>query len=102
MGLSKYLEHPLILVSSWLIIWITYSLDSDTDAIVQKVIRHRFSNHTVIAVVHRVETIVDFDRVAVFSEGGLVEFDDPTVLLENETSLFKKLCDARGCVREST
>ncbi|OKL58717.1 hypothetical protein UA08_06043 [Talaromyces atroroseus] len=74
----------------------TSSLDSEIDAMVQNVIRQRFQNHTIIAISHWIESILGFDRVAVFREGELVEFDAPTVLMKREASFFKELCVARG------
>jgi ABC-type multidrug transport system ATPase subunit len=69
----------------------TASIDHDTDDLVQKIIRTHFSKHTVIAIAHRLNTIVDFDRVAVINAGELVEFDTPDNLLAREHSFFKDL-----------
>ena len=69
----------------------TASLDFDTDELVQKVIRASFKNHTVIAIAHRLQTIVDYDNVAVVSDGLLAEYGPPQSLLSNEQSLFAKL-----------
>lgn len=57
----------------------------------QRVIRQKFSGHTIIAVAHKLETILDFDKVAVLDEGSLVEFDSPDALLSNPSSAFSKL-----------
>lgn len=49
----------------------TASIDSATDAILQKVIRQQFSSCTVITIAHRVPTVTDSDRVLVLSYGML-------------------------------
>jgi ATP-binding cassette subfamily C (CFTR/MRP) protein 1 len=56
----------------------------------QRVIREKFSNHTVLAVAHKLDTILDFDKVALLEGGRLVEFDDPYTLLSTD-SAFNKL-----------
>ena len=56
----------------------------------QRVIREKFSNHTILAVAHKLDTILDFDKVAMLEAGELIEFDDPYTLLSTE-SAFKKL-----------
>ena len=45
----------------------TASIDSTTDAILQRIIREEFSNCTVITVAHRVPTVIDSDMVMVLS-----------------------------------
>ncbi|XP_047963143.1 LOW QUALITY PROTEIN: ABC transporter C family member 8-like [Salvia hispanica] len=60
----------------------TASIDSATDAILQKIIREEFANCTVITVAHRVPTVVDSDMVLVLSNGELVEYDEPSKLME--------------------
>lgn len=60
----------------------------------QRLIRRKFVNHTIIAVAHRIETIMDFDKVAVLDAGRLVEFDSPYNLLDVPGSAFGKLYNA--------
>lgn len=67
------------------------SIDGKTEETMQRLIRKKFANHTVIAVAHRIETIMDFDKVAVLDTGRLVEFDNPYKLLESPGSAFTKL-----------
>ncbi|KAK6264217.1 hypothetical protein SCA6_019651 [Theobroma cacao] len=56
----------------------TASIDSATDAILQRIIRQEFSGCTVVTVSHRVPTVIDSDMVMVLSYGKLMEFDEPT------------------------
>jgi ATP-binding cassette, subfamily C (CFTR/MRP), member 1 len=57
-------------------------------------IRKKFPGHTIIAVAHRLDTIMDFDKVAVLDGGQLVEFDSPYSLLEVPGSAFSRLYNA--------
>lgn len=57
----------------------------------QAVIREEFRHCTVISVAHRLNTIIDFDRVAVLHAGSIVECDKPQTLLTREGSRFKEL-----------
>ena len=67
------------------------SLDDVTDALIQRIIRQKFSRHTIIAVAHKLDTITDFDKVAVLDKGSLVELDSPYKLLAQPNSAFGKL-----------
>ncbi|XP_072965650.1 ABC transporter C family member 8-like isoform X1 [Typha angustifolia] len=69
----------------------TASIDSATDAILQRVIRKEFSSCTVITIAHRVPTVTDSDMVMVLSFGELVEYDKPSNLMENKNSAFSNL-----------
>ncbi|KAI3512555.1 hypothetical protein L1887_19871 [Cichorium endivia] len=68
----------------------TASIDSTTDAILQRIIREEFSSCTVITVAHRVPTVIDSDKVMVLSFGKMVEYDEPSKLLATD-SFFSKL-----------
>ncbi|KAK4157426.1 ABC transporter [Chaetomidium leptoderma] len=69
----------------------TSSIDAKTEETMQRLIRRKFANHTIIAVAHRIETIMDFDKVAVLDAGRLVEFDSPYNLLDVPGSAFARL-----------
>ncbi|KAE8407397.1 multidrug resistance-associated protein [Aspergillus pseudonomiae] len=71
----------------------TSSLDSKTDARVQKVIRESFADCTVIMVAHRIHTLLDFDRVAVLDSGRIIETGHPRELLDKPDGAFAKLLE---------
>ncbi|KAE8368379.1 hypothetical protein BDV27DRAFT_168126 [Aspergillus caelatus] len=60
----------------------TSSIDTKTDDLIQSLIRSEFADHTVIAIAHRLETIVDFDEIIVVDAGRVEEQGPPAVLLE--------------------
>ncbi|XP_062074489.1 ABC transporter C family member 10-like [Humulus lupulus] len=69
----------------------TASMDNTTDAILHTTIRREFVDCTVITVAHRIPTVMDCTKVLAISDGLLVEFDEPTKLINNEGSLFGQL-----------
>jgi ATP-binding cassette subfamily C (CFTR/MRP) protein 1 len=69
----------------------TANIDHQTDALVQESLRENFKSHTIITIAHRINTIIDYDRVLVLKNGSIVEFDSPQVLLANPDSLFAKM-----------
>lgn len=54
-------------------------------------LRSKFASHTVIVVAHKLDTVLDFDKVVVMNQGQLVEYGEPYKLLEREGSWFKSL-----------
>lgn len=66
-----------------------------TDSLIQKTIRTKFSECTVITIAHRLNTIMDCDRVLVVENGYAVELDHPHRLLKNGGS-FKSMVDQTG------
>ncbi|TVU04046.1 hypothetical protein EJB05_50394, partial [Eragrostis curvula] len=65
----------------------TASVDSQTDAAIQRIIREEFVDCTVISIAHRIPTVMDSDRVLVLDEGLVKEFDAPAKLM-GRPSLF--------------
>lgn len=62
-----------------------------TDEFIQRTIRKKFADCTVLTVAHRLNTIMDSDRVMVMDAGRLVEFDHPYHLLNNPNGYFTKM-----------
>ncbi|GMQ05639.1 hypothetical protein CsSME_00050590 [Camellia sinensis var. sinensis] len=69
----------------------TASIDNATDSIIQKTIRTKFDECTVITVAHRIPTVMDCTMVLTISDGQLVECDEPMKLMSKEESLFGQL-----------
>lgn len=69
----------------------TANIDVETDRLIQASIRQTCSDVTVITIAHRVQTIVDSDRVLVMDNGRIIEFDTPAQLLQNSHSTFARL-----------
>lgn len=74
----------------------TASVDGDTDAFIQQMIRKRFVNVTMITIAHRLNTIMDYDKVLVMDKGRAMEFDTPEKLLEDADGVFTTLVDSTG------
>ncbi|KAK8053968.1 ABC multidrug transporter [Apiospora saccharicola] len=75
---------------------VSSSVDLETERAMQKIIRVEFRHYTMVAVSHRLDMIMDFDRVVVMSNGEIIEVGPPKVLAEDETTRFGELCRAGG------
>jgi ATP-binding cassette, subfamily C (CFTR/MRP), member 1 len=83
------LRKPVILVLDEA----TASVDGETDNLIQKMIRTKFADCTVLTIAHRLNTIIDSTKVLVMDAGHVAEFDAPEELLADPKGLFKSLWD---------
>ncbi|XP_026680423.1 probable multidrug resistance-associated protein lethal(2)03659 [Diaphorina citri] len=74
----------------------TANVDPQTDTFIQKTIREKFALCTVLTIAHRLNTVMDSDKVLVMDAGNLVEFDHPHVLLQNEKGIFHGMVEKAG------
>ncbi|KAL0950659.1 hypothetical protein HGRIS_007445 [Hohenbuehelia grisea] len=74
----------------------TSAIDYKTDAVIQSSLRNELSDVTSIIIAHRLQTIMDADKIMVLDAGRLVEFDTPQQLLEKENGMFRALVDESG------
>lgn len=74
----------------------TASVDVETDKLIQETIRTQFDWCTIITIAHRLNTVIDSDRVMVLDDGKIAEFDSPSNLLANPTSAFSKMVESTG------
>ncbi|KAH0025876.1 bile acid-transporting ATPase, partial [Aureobasidium melanogenum] len=72
----------------------TASIDYATDAKIQETIRE--IKNTTITIAHRLQTIIDYDKVLVLDKGELIEFGNPWDLIRMENGIFKGMCDMSG------
>ncbi|KAI4581557.1 hypothetical protein MJG53_010000 [Ovis ammon polii x Ovis aries] len=76
----------------------TAHVDLRTDEMIQKKIREKFAQCTVLTITHRVSTIIDSDTIMVLDSGRLEEYDEPHVLLQNTDSLFYKMVQLKEII----
>ena len=69
----------------------TASVDYATDQLIQRTLRTAFANCTIITIAHRLQTVMDYDRIVVMAGGKIVECDTPERLLANPRSHFAML-----------
>ena len=70
----------------------TSNIDPQTDEIIQKIISTKLEDTTVLAIAHRLNTVITYDRLLVFDNGKIVEQGSPLELLEKEEgSYFRSL-----------
>lgn len=70
--------------------------DHETDALIQDSIRTQLKDVTLITVAHRLQTIMDADKILVLDAGKVVEFDSPRVLLNKGGGALRALVDDSG------
>lgn len=74
----------------------TASIDYNTDSKIQETIRELQS--TIITIAHRLQTIVDYDKVLVLDKGQVVEYGHPHELLKKDgkDAVFRGMCEMSG------
>ena len=85
------LRNPRILVMDEA----TSSLDAGADARLQAVIRREFAECTCLTIAHRLNTVVDADRICVLDQGEVKEVGSPSALWKKR-GLFYAMVEATG------
>ncbi|KAG2012494.1 hypothetical protein GB937_007089 [Aspergillus fischeri] len=75
---------------------VSSSVDRESERMMQEIIRAEFRHYTIIAVSHRLEMIMDFDRVVVMDRGEVVEVGSPAALKGTPGSRFGESVAAAG------
>ncbi|KAG7502092.1 Multidrug resistance-associated 4 [Solea senegalensis] len=74
----------------------TANVDPRTDSLIQQTIRDKFQECTVLTIAHRLNTIIDCDRILVLDAGRIQEYDKPYVLLKNQEGFFHQIVQQTG------
>ena len=69
----------------------TASVDNESDLMMQKVISQEFKDKTVMTIAHRINTIIESNKVLCMASGKVLSYDTPSKLLEDSSSIFAQL-----------
>uniref|UniRef100_A0A672MVD8 ATP-binding cassette sub-family C member 5 n=1 Tax=Sinocyclocheilus grahami TaxID=75366 RepID=A0A672MVD8_SINGR len=69
----------------------TAAIDTETDRLIQDTIRTSFSGCSTLVIAHRLNTVLNCDRIMVLDQGQILEFDTPSNLLADEDSRFRAM-----------
>lgn len=73
----------------------TASIDYATDSKIQDTLRE-LKDNTIITIAHRLQTIIDYDKVLVLDKGEIIEYADPYELIRKEDGMFRGMCETSG------
>jgi ABC-type multidrug transport system fused ATPase/permease subunit len=73
----------------------TASIDYATDSKIQETLRE-LKDNTIITIAHRLQTIIDYDKVLVLDKGEVIEYADPWELIQKENGFFRGMCETSG------
>lgn len=73
----------------------TASIDYATDSKIQDTLRE-VKDSTIITIAHRLQTIIDYDKVLVLDKGEVVEYDAPWELIARDGGIFQGMCEMSG------
>ncbi|KAF8208888.1 hypothetical protein K438DRAFT_1813082 [Mycena galopus ATCC 62051] len=77
----------------------TSSIDFETDRKIQTTIREEFTNPLLVTIAHRINSVIDYDRLIVLDQGKVAQFDTPYNLIQTE-GIFREMCKKTGAFSE--
>ena len=79
----------------------TASIDYATDVKIQETLRE-VKESTIITIAHRLQTIIDYDKVLVLDKGEVIEYDSPFELIQKVGGIFRGMCEMTGDLESLT
>ncbi len=73
----------------------TASIDYATDGKIQDTLRD-VKESTILTIAHRLQTIIDYDKILVLDKGKVIEYDAPWELISREEGIFRGMCEMSG------
>jgi ATP-binding cassette subfamily C (CFTR/MRP) protein 4 len=73
----------------------TANVDSRTDALLQEAVSKSFKGATILAVAHRLDTVIDYDKILVLGSGSVLEYGSPHELIM-KGGAFRRMVDDTG------
>ncbi|CAN8006547.1 unnamed protein product, partial [Ixodes pacificus] len=74
----------------------TSQMDGDTDRLIQATLKESFARCTILAIAHRINTVLDYDKILVMGDGRVLEYGSVDQLLTDEKSLFNEMAKKAG------
>ncbi|CAN8026121.1 unnamed protein product, partial [Ixodes persulcatus] len=78
----------------------TSQMDGDTDRLIQTTLRESFAGCTLLTIAHRINTILDYDKILVMGAGRVLEYGPVDQLLADESSHFNEMATKAGMLTE--
>jgi ATP-binding cassette subfamily C (CFTR/MRP) protein 4 len=66
-------------------------MDRDSEEMIFRIVREKFSNCTVLMITHKLDYIRECDKVMVLDNGRIVDYDCPSVLLNDQNGLLYRM-----------
>jgi ABC-type multidrug transport system fused ATPase/permease subunit len=74
----------------------TANVDAGTDKLLQEAVAKNFRGATIIAVAHRLDTVIDYDKILVLGAGAVLEYGSPHELIEKVNGAFASMVNDTG------
>ena len=78
---------------------VTSEVDLDTMDMIDLIVRSKFADCTVLTIIHRLGSVMNFDKVMIVADGRIKEFGDPKELLDNEDNIFYQMMAQEGLIK---
>ena len=78
----------------------TAAVDLETDDLIQNTISTEFHDCTIFTIAHRLNTIMEYDKIMVLEDGKIAEFDNVSNLMSSTNGIFYSMAKESGLVQK--